>query len=65
MMNLYRLYILDSLGEHIEDCVEIDAANDADAITTASDLSCRNPAELWAMARKVRGFSDSRSFAAC
>ncbi len=56
-MSYYRLYIMDSLGKHIEDCIEIGAANDDDAISTASGLNRYRHSELWSRARQVHRFS--------
>lgn len=52
----YRLYIMDSLGHHIEDYVEIAAKSDDDAIVAASTLSPIRPSELWLLSRRVHGF---------
>ncbi len=55
-MSFYRLYILDSLGAHIEDCVEIAAQGDEEAIAAAAARRASRPRELWLQSRFVRGF---------
>lgn len=55
-MDIYRLYILDSFGRHIEDCIDIEATSDEDAVQAVH--SCRDcrPSELWLRNRVVRCF---------
>jgi hypothetical protein len=55
-MGAYRVYIMDSMGRHIEDCASISASSDADAIQAAERRHDRHPSELWLRDRLVRAF---------
>jgi hypothetical protein len=57
VMQSYRLYILDSLGDHIDDCVELRAHDDAAAVAAAVQLTGRRPSELWRLDRRIRNFN--------
>ncbi len=56
VMQSYRLYILDSLGDHIDDCVELRAHDDEAAVATAVQFTGRRPSELWRLDRRIRSF---------
>jgi len=60
-MGAYRVYIMDCMGRHIEDCASISAANDADAIQAAERRHDRHPSELWLKDRLVRAFPSHRA----
>jgi len=59
-MQHYRLYVLDSLAESIENCIEIAAANDDDAIEQTDLLMGGWPCELWLTRRLVQGHRFSK-----
>lgn len=52
----YRLYIKDSFDRHIEDCIDIEAVNDEDAVRVARRCRDCRPSELWLRSRVVRRF---------
>jgi len=52
----YRLYFLDGDG-HIQGVVELDCANDAEAIAVAETYGDGRPMELWRRERWIRRFS--------
>lgn len=55
-MLAYRVYIMDRMGRHIEDCASIDASSDEDAIQATMRRQDRHPSELWLRDRLVRAF---------
>ena len=56
-MEYYRLYLLDGPKGRFVGFEEIEAADDAEAVTAAEALSRRHARELWCGKRKVHSFA--------
>jgi hypothetical protein len=59
MTTSYRLYLVSDLTQRFEPAVDIDAPNDAVAMSIAEELRSGRAAELWKGSQVIKGWRNN------